>query len=46
MTYAYLCFAKDSSKGSFYAKYEQECKKIEENLLFFELEFVNLVKKN
>ncbi len=42
MTYAYLCFAKDSSKGSFYAKYEQECKKIEENLLFFELEFCEL----
>lgn len=42
MTYAYLCFAKDTSKGSFYAKYEQECKKIEENLLFFELEFCEL----
>ncbi|EFN2959022.1 M3 family oligoendopeptidase, partial [Campylobacter coli] len=42
MTYAYLCFAKNSSKGSFYAKYEQECKKIEENLLFFELEFCEL----
>ncbi|EAH8597873.1 M3 family oligoendopeptidase [Campylobacter coli] len=42
MTYAYLCFAKDSSKGSFYTKYEQECKKIEENLLFFELEFCEL----
>ncbi|TKX33086.1 M3 family oligoendopeptidase [Campylobacter aviculae] len=39
MTYVYLCFAKDTSKGSFYAKYEQECKKAEENLLFFELEF-------
>lgn len=39
MTYAYLCFAKDTSKGSFYAQYEQECQKAEENLLFFELEF-------
>lgn len=44
MTYAYLSFAKDTSKGSFYAKYEQECKKIEENLLFFELEFCELEK--
>lgn len=38
MTYAYLCFAKDSAKGAFYAKFENECKKVEENLLFFELE--------
>lgn len=42
MTYAYLCFAKDTSKGSFYAKYEQECQKAEENLLFFELEFCTI----
>lgn len=39
MSYAYLLFAKNTKKGSFYAKYEEECKKIEENLLFFELEF-------
>ncbi|MCW1359741.1 M3 family oligoendopeptidase [Campylobacter sp. CCS1377] len=42
MTYTYLTFAKDTSKGAFYAKYEEECKKIEENLLFFELEFCEL----
>ena len=42
MTYAYLVFAKDTNFGSFYAKYEEECKKIEENLLFFELEFCEL----
>ncbi|TKX34470.1 M3 family oligoendopeptidase [Campylobacter taeniopygiae] len=42
MTYAYLCFAKDTSRGSFYAKYEQECQKAEENLLFFELEFCTI----
>ncbi|MGH2304720.1 M3 family oligoendopeptidase [Campylobacter taeniopygiae] len=42
MTYAYLCFAKDTSRGSFYAKYEQECQRAEENLLFFELEFCTI----
>ncbi|MGH2327212.1 M3 family oligoendopeptidase [Campylobacter taeniopygiae] len=42
ITYAYLCFAKDTSKGSFYAKYEQECQKAKENLLFFELEFCTI----
>lgn len=42
MTYAYLCFTKDTSKGSFYAKYEQECQRAEENLLFFELEFCTI----
>lgn len=38
MTYAYLCFAENTSKGAMYAKFEQECKSIEENILFFELE--------
>lgn len=42
MTYAFLCFAGDTSKGSFYASCEKECKEIEENLLFFELEFCEL----
>ncbi|EAK0465047.1 oligoendopeptidase F [Campylobacter upsaliensis] len=42
MTYAYLCFAKNTSNGDFYARYEEKCKKIEENLLFFELEFCEL----
>ncbi|MPV76917.1 M3 family oligoendopeptidase [Campylobacter hepaticus] len=45
MTYAYLLFAKNTQNGSFYAKYEEECKKIEENLLFFELEFCELESK-
>ncbi|EOA3402978.1 oligoendopeptidase F, partial [Campylobacter jejuni] len=42
MTYTYLLFAKNTQNGSFYAQYEEECKKIEENLLFFELEFCEL----
>ncbi|MEL1097919.1 oligoendopeptidase F, partial [Campylobacter coli] len=42
MTYVYLLFAKNTQNGSFYAQYEEECKKIEENLLFFELEFCEL----
>ncbi|KAA6229460.1 M3 family oligoendopeptidase [Campylobacter sp. LR264d] len=45
MTYAYLVFAKDTSKGVFLAKFEEESKKIEENLLFFELEFCALSDK-
>lgn len=27
MTYAYLLFAKNTQNGSFYAQYEEECKK-------------------
>ncbi|MCR2064733.1 M3 family oligoendopeptidase [Campylobacter helveticus] len=42
MTYVYLCFAKNTLMGDFYAEYEEKCKKIEENLLFFELEFCEL----
>ncbi|KHF21135.1 hypothetical protein PO81_04310, partial [Vibrio parahaemolyticus] len=42
MTYAYLLFAKNTQNVSYYAQYEEECKKIEENLLFFELEFCEL----
>ena len=38
MSYVYLCFARDTAQGAFYAKFENECKKVEENLLFFELE--------
>ena len=44
MTYAFLHFATNSDKGSFYAKYQQEYSKIAENLLFFELEFNKLTK--
>ncbi|WP_144242169.1 M3 family oligoendopeptidase [Campylobacter iguaniorum] len=39
MTYAYLNFAKDTTKGSFLAKYEEICTKLEEEILFFMLEF-------
>ncbi|TQR29342.1 oligoendopeptidase F [Campylobacter sp. MIT 99-7217] len=42
MSYVYLHFAGDTSKGGFLAKYENECKKAEENLIFFELEFCEL----
>ena len=45
MTYAYLCFAKDTTQGAKYAKIELECKQIEENTLFFELEFCELPPK-
>ncbi len=45
MSYAYLCFAKDTTQGAFYAKFENECKKVEENLLFFELEFCEFEPK-
>lgn len=38
-TYAFLVFAKDTSKGAFYAKFEEIAIKAHENLLFFELKF-------
>ena len=45
MSYAFLCFARDTSKGALYANYEQECKGVEENMLFFELEFCEFEPK-
>ncbi|MDD5786048.1 MAG: oligoendopeptidase F, partial [Campylobacter lanienae] len=42
MSYAYLKFAKDTSQGAFLAKYEEICAKIEEIVLFFEIEFNEL----
>lgn len=44
MTYAYLKFATDSDNGAFYAKYAKKYTQIDENLLFFELEFNKLTK--
>ena len=44
MSYAYLKFAKDTSQGAFLAKYEEICTKIEEQILFFEIEFNELDK--
>ncbi|WP_033915642.1 M3 family oligoendopeptidase [Campylobacter sputorum] len=44
-SYTFLCFAKDSNESSFYAKYEDICSKLQENLLFFELEFNELDEK-
>ncbi|WP_069637547.1 M3 family oligoendopeptidase [Campylobacter pinnipediorum] len=45
MTYAFLIFAKDTKQGAFYSKYEEECNKIQEYILFFELEFNTLENK-
>jgi len=42
MTYIYLQFATDTSKGNLLSKYETISTKIEEDLVFFELEFVKL----
>ena len=42
MTYIYLQFATDTSKGNLLSKYETISTKIEEKLLFFELEFTKL----
>ena len=42
MSYAYLTFAKDTSQGAFLAKYEEICTKVEEQILFFEIEFNEL----
>lgn len=42
MTYAYLKFAQDTTKGGFFAKFELSCSKIHEEILFYELEFNQL----
>jgi oligoendopeptidase F len=42
MTYIYLQFATDTKKGNLLSKYETIVTKIEEKLLFFELEFTKL----
>lgn len=42
MTYSFLLFAKNATKGAQYAKYQELYTKIEENLIFFELEFNRL----
>lgn len=42
MTYIFLQFATDASKGSLLAEYETYATQIEENLLFFEIEFTQL----
>ncbi len=43
-TYTFLKFADNSDNGGFYAKYSSKFNVIEENLLFFELEFNKLKK--
>jgi len=42
MTYIYLQFATDTSKGNLLSKYETISTEIEEKLMFFELEFTKL----
>jgi len=42
MTYIYLQFATDTSKGNLLSRYETISTKIEEDLVFFELEFTKL----
>lgn len=45
MTYAFLCFAKDTTQGDMYAKYEMQTTQIQNLVLFFELEFCKLPSK-
>ncbi len=45
MTYAFLIFATDSTKGAFLAKYQKLATQIEESILFFELEFNKIDNK-
>lgn len=42
MTYVFLGFAKDSTQGDVYAKYEMQTTQIHNFVLFFELEFCKL----
>ncbi len=44
-TYAFLKFAQNSDNGNFYALYSQKFSRIEEDLLFFELEFNQIRSK-
>lgn len=44
LTYRYLAFAKDTTKGKELASSELICNEISQNLLFFEIEFNNLEK--
>lgn len=45
MTYAYLSFAINTTNGAMLAKYEEICTKIEEELLFFMIEFNEISKE-
>jgi len=45
MTYAFLNFAKDTSKGAFYAKIDEIATKANENLIFFEIKFNEFAPK-
>lgn len=45
MTYVFLTFALDTTKGDFYAKYELKINEIEQHIIFFELEFCQLDSK-
>nr|QGT50451.1 oligoendopeptidase F [uncultured Helicobacter sp.] len=45
MTYAFLRFAKDTTQGDFYAKYENLTNQSQNLILFFELEFCKLNEK-
>ncbi len=42
MTYVFLCFAKDTTQGDLYAKYEMQTTQIQNLVLFFEIEFCKL----
>ncbi|MEO1928165.1 MAG: M3 family oligoendopeptidase [Nautiliaceae bacterium] len=42
LTYIYLIFATDTSKGNFLATFQQFANEVEEHLIWFELEFIHL----
>lgn len=42
MTYAFLLFAQDTTKGAMYAEFEQKVNKAQNDILFFELELARL----
>ncbi|WP_104714253.1 M3 family oligoendopeptidase [Helicobacter cetorum] len=45
MTYAYLLFASNTQETKFYSKCEMACTDIQQHILFFENEFINLDSK-
>lgn len=42
MTYVFLCFAKDTTQGDMYAKYEMQTTQAQNLVLFFEIEFCKI----
>ena len=45
LSYAYLCFASDTTQGALYSSCELEMNAVSEHILFFDIEYGNLETK-